>query len=152
MSIGDRVFFDGGMKNNNPILELMKEIQGPLGNRTIQCIVSIGTGKTQNPPFRASLPNTVKTLILLATDTEFKHMEMVTDKKHENVRDCYFRFNVEEGLGDVDLSRWDMLPRIKLLTVNYLKSEATEKEIERAAKLLGYSSTRETVDNLSIVE
>lgn len=136
LRIGTNKFFDGAMKNNNPILELMKEIRGPLGNTNIKCIMSVGTGKSQHGPHQGGLIGMAKALVRLAVDTESKHEENMTDNAYEHVRDCYVRFNVEGGLGDVDLSRGDMLSQIKSMTRDFLGEYDTRTEIERAANLI----------------
>lgn len=84
--IGTSTFFDDAMKNNNPILEVIKEVHGPLSNQPVRCLVSIGTGTTERPLYRPGMTGLVKALTRLATDTEAKHEEVMKDVEYENIR------------------------------------------------------------------
>ena len=133
--IGTSTFFDGAMKNNNPILEVIKEVHGPLGNQPVRCLVSIGTGTTEHPPYRPGMIGLVKALTRLATDTEAKHEEVMKDAEYEDLRAKYFRFNVE-GLGDVDLGGWQMLPEITTKTKEFLKEYDTRESLKKCTVLM----------------
>ena len=123
------------MKNNNPILELLKELRGPLGNAHVRCLVSIGTGTTKNPTYRPGVIGLVKTLKRLATDTEAKHSEVMRDPEYEELRVKYFRLNVE-WLGDVDLSGWRKLPEIRSRTNEFLQEYGTRQSLQKCAALM----------------
>lgn len=135
ITIGSSTYFDGAMKYNNPILEVVDEVRTTFGNLPVGCLVSIGTGTSEYPPWRPSLFGTVGTLTRLATDTEAKHTDIKTKADYEDLRPVYFRFNVD-GLGDVDLSGWQELPEIKSKTKEFLRETPTEDLLRESASLI----------------
>jgi hypothetical protein len=133
--IGKSTFFDGAMKNNNPIIEAVNELHGPLHDPPVRCLVSIGTGTTEHPPYRPGMIGLVKALTRLAVDTEAKHQEVMANPEYESLRPIYFRFNVE-GLGDVDLSSWQKLPEIRSKTKKMLSEYDNKESLKECAALL----------------
>ena len=123
------------MKNNNPIIEAVKELAGPLDNPPVRCLVSVGTGTTEHPPYRPGMIGLVKALTRLAVDTEAKHQELMANFEYASVRSVYFRFNAD-GLGDVDLSSWQKLPEIRSKTKEMLSEYDTKESLKEYAALL----------------
>jgi len=72
----------------------------------------------------------------MATDSEQPHLEIMNDAAYDGIRDGYFRYNVEYGLGDIGLERWDLLQDIERKTMKYLEETDTKAVIERSACLL----------------
>ena len=134
--IGTRYYFDGALKNNNPVLELVKEIRGPLGNPQINSLISIGTGKPKDTSHSASAVGVISTLKDMATDTEHHHHDVMTDHAYADIRDTYFRFNVESGLSEIGIDRWDLLPDLTRKTKEYLTESDTRETIDRCVGLL----------------
>ncbi|KAI9814498.1 MAG: hypothetical protein M1826_002245, partial [Phylliscum demangeonii] len=100
IAIGQEEFIDAGIKCNNPAIRLLTEAQAVFGgNRTLNCLVSIGTGhpgviglSTPNI-FQNILPtDVVEVLKQIATDCEGTAHEL--SERFGNAASSYFRFNV----------------------------------------------------------
>ena len=131
-----RNFFDGALKNNNPVLELIKEIRGPLGSPQINSLISIGTGKPKDTSHSASALGVIATLKDMATDTEHHHHDVMTDHAYADIRGKYFRFNVESGLSEIGIDRWDLLPDLARKTAKYLSESDTGEAIDQCVGML----------------
>jgi patatin-like phospholipase/acyl hydrolase len=136
MKIGNNEFFDGALKSNNPVLELINETRGLSGNRPIKCVVSIGTGKPKESNHEASAIGAINTLRRIATDTEHPHHELMTEPAYADIRERYFRLNVENGLSNIGMERWDLLSSITEKTADYLQEHETRTTISRCAESL----------------
>jgi patatin-like phospholipase/acyl hydrolase len=136
MKIGNNEFFDGALKSNNPVLELISETRGVLGNRPIKCVVSIGTGKPKESNHETSAIGAIATLRGIATDTEHPHHELMTEPAYADIRERYFRLNVENDLSNIGMERWDLLSRISENTTDYLQEHETRTTISQCAELL----------------
>jgi hypothetical protein len=123
-------FLDGGMGSNNPTKILIGEIGSIYDKRSVSCIISIGTGRADvievKAPslFQRLIPRElIDALKDMATDCEATAFEM-----SERFRKCpnlYFRFNVEQGLQNVELDGWEELGNIKAKTIQYLDEHKT---------------------------
>jgi hypothetical protein len=141
------------MKFNNPSKTLLGEASILWGNdegymnpnEVLSLVLSIGTGfrivarlDTQTRKDRISrqfqVPiEAIKVLKAIATDTETTHTGLVRELKSE----LYHRFNVEQGLQEVQLFEYEKLEGIKVDTENYLTHRSRELTIcvLRMAKL-----------------
>ena len=72
----------------------------------------------------------------MATDTEHHHHDVMTDKAYADFRSKYFRFNVESGLSEICIDRWDLLPDLTRKTKEYLAEPDTQDIISQCAGLL----------------
>ncbi|KAI9765683.1 MAG: hypothetical protein M1840_007241 [Geoglossum simile] len=135
-------FIDGGVGTNNPTKELIAEATRVFGqHRRISCILSIGAGKTDIIEFTTSgilasfLPlKLVKALRGMATDAESVAREQ--EEKYQNTPGVYYRFNVEQGLQDIDLDEWKRLGDVKAHTISYLAEPAVSRKLDDAAVAL----------------
>lgn len=121
---------------NNPTQYLVEEAQKEFGvERTVSCIVSIGTGKPKVTGFKAPslfqrvLPlELIKVLADMATDAETEASTM--KDRFKNCSDLYHRLNVERGLEEISLEEWDKLGDVKQHTMAYLSNEAISQGID----------------------
>ena len=124
MNIGPNnvAYIDGGLGLNNPINILMDEARQLWPSRDIACIVSIGTGVPILRDVGQAFGPLIKILKRIATDTEetAKDFKRGLPAKHA---DSYFRFNVQHGLGDVELEEWKRLDKVEVATMAYLEDE-----------------------------
>jgi len=151
ISIGDpglqEEFVDAGLGCNNPVRYLIEEAGKEFGpERTVSCIVSIGTGMRKAAGFEAPgllqrvLPSElIKVLASMATDTETEALEMKA--RFQNCPGLYHRLNVERGLEKVSLGEWEMLGEVKAHTMAYLNDDAVSRGIDVIVNaLVGKSS------------
>lgn len=114
---------DGAFRANNPIQELISEIESEFSDWRITCIVSIGTGVHADEKFGRSLSSIAKSCSKIATDTEelhrqFKERECKPDGRF---RAKYFRFNVSQGLQGVGLEEWKEMESMWSKTYAYMR-------------------------------
>ena len=138
--------FSGGFGANNPTEEAYRSVKQLNHNnpRTVQCIVSIGTGKNleadPNPSagFRLYM-GYINTAARWATQSEATHHTIV-----DSTRNCadYFRLNVEHGIGKMKLDAWKgkkgrkTLELIRTKTQDYLDSAEGQQQISASARQL----------------
>jgi hypothetical protein len=113
---------DGAFFNNNPIMELLDEIQTEFGGDEIESIVSIGTGVGKTEHLGSRLSSVAKACAKIATDTgntewQFRRTHA---SKGQQFDGCYFRFEVDQGLQGVGIEEWKKLDRLFSATTSYL--------------------------------
>jgi hypothetical protein len=119
----EEAFLDGGMGHNNPTA-LLLEAKILFPDKQIACTISLGTEKphTINVP-KPSLLNrfiprdVVKAIQKIATDCEKEHQSLA--HHFDGVTKFYFRFNVEQGMQDIQLNQWEKLGDIAANTKQY---------------------------------
>lgn len=123
--------------------------------QAVAMTLSIGTGKPMNVNAfsgrRTGLYNKLKGLIkytaATATDSESTHMHMLNTMT--TIGRPYFRLNVEDGLGDIDLGEWKVeksrrekrktnatLEKIREKTEAYMEQEVVKKVMMEVASVL----------------
>ncbi|KAI9688258.1 MAG: hypothetical protein M1822_001764 [Bathelium mastoideum] len=127
VSIGTRKFVDGALGANNPVDEVEGEAANIWGHgtgdskRLVKCFVSIGTGH----PGKKALKKTVwgfltKSLVGIATQTEETERKMIERWAQQYDEKRFFRFNVDQGLQDVDLAEYKKQGWMEEVTDEYL--------------------------------
>ena len=118
--IEDKTFLDGGLGHNNPSREALSEVwaihrqlisseHGYSDFPSISLFISIGSGltKTSKEPRRKFSPQVFSIISLLrsiATETESTE-DMMQDFSAIG-QFPYFRFNVDQGVGDLRIDEW----------------------------------------------
>lgn len=107
-------YVGGDMGYNNPVREVLKEVEDVFPGRRIACIISIGAGTqstidfrtwtTRGPIFKDNFTDCVQTIV---SDSDKAADEMFYDAKRMNIR--YFRFSVDQGLDNAGLDRLERL-------------------------------------------
>ena len=122
-------YVDGGLGYNNPVRALMDEVTHIWPTRKVGCIVSIGTGIQPSSDVGKSLKPLLETLKIMATDTEqvAREFKEEFEARHKE-RKVYFRFNVQQGLGQVRLEEWREFDRVTVATQDYLRENWREVE------------------------
>jgi hypothetical protein len=115
----------------------------------IGLLLSIGTGKADRVPPVARrdtglwkhYTGILKYTVATTSDSEDTHLKMLALAKDTGVQ--YERFNVDGGLGDVDLGEWRVsgennltLTKIKEKTAAYLAQSAVRKRLFHVARVL----------------
>lgn len=136
-------FIDGGLRCNNPIRYVLQEAQSAFPNHHISCIVSLGTGTAsvigleQPDAFQKLLPmKLLDVLKRIATDCENTSEETA---KSADMRDIYFRLNVDQGLQGVSLAEWEKLADVKTHTTQYLQKHDVGQKVSRLVEILNTS-------------
>lgn len=125
---GDYVHSDGGLSVNNPTAVAIHESRLIWPNETIQCVVSLGTGRYEpvvqmTGGSKVSLKEKVSKIVDSATDTEAVHV-MLSDLMPPST---YFRFNpyLSEDL-QLDEIRQDRIDCMIRDTAMYLRKNETK--------------------------
>lgn len=131
---------DGGMRRNNPINEALAEVsrESAWKDKKIGCILSLGTGVKKTGSVTSSLATLVKTAVAIMADSDdiarvFGSSELGIELFRTN---RYFRFNVPQGMADLQLDDWKETARMKALTTDYLAETANGDLVTRCAKSL----------------
>ncbi|KAJ7364045.1 FabD lysophospholipase-like protein, partial [Mycena albidolilacea] len=137
----EEAFLDGGMGHNNPTAALLLEAKVLFPNKKIACIISLGTGQphTINIPKPSLLNNfipldVVKAIQKLATGCEKEHQSLA--HRFDGVAHLYFRFNVEQGMQNIQLNQWEKLGDVAANTRQYIQSQPVINQLADAVKSL----------------
>jgi predicted acylesterase/phospholipase RssA len=148
-------FWDGGLLNNNPILQAWDNrddlVDRDTASPRITCIVSLGTShKEYNEKRRVGTGiqrflNTITKTVAFVTNTEAKHRDFDRNIRQHNKRRPadkigYFRFNASTGDDNIDLGDYLKMPKLVEYTNDYLKKADVDKSIDECAALLADTS------------
>ena len=113
VSIGPRQFVDGALGANNPVDEVEGEASAIWCSETgdlkplVKCFASIGIGNSGQKLTEDNMMKFVsKTLEALTAETEKTAGSFVSRWRNYFNKDRYFRLNVQEGLQDVGLAKY----------------------------------------------
>lgn len=121
----EQVYVDGGLHCNNPVRVLYdeaKNVWNTSSGRTIDCIISIGTGSLSLIPVRKRVDELLRTVVRMATDTEDTAQQFCNEINNmpSTERPAYFRFNVDKGLETIALEEWKHFSTLAEATNDYL--------------------------------
>lgn len=143
VTIDDMKYLDGGLGANNPVDDVVGEARYIMGRETedlkplVKCLISIGTG---NPGMRSISDNFLQfvstTLVSISTSTELTAQRFALEWRDLSDAHRYFRFNVEQGLQDIDLSEYKESGKIKIATQVYLEKADSAAMVENCVKNL----------------
>lgn len=143
VTIGDRTFVDGALGANNPIEEVEMEASNLWCPKSrdlkplVKCFISIGTGKLLERAIEKSVIGLASwTLVGIATETEGKAQNFVRRWGAEYDQLRYFRFNVQQGLQEVDLDEYNEKSRLQASTMQYLEDGEHVGRIEACVENL----------------
>jgi hypothetical protein len=135
-------YLDAGMGYNNPTELLIDEAQREFGgDRSVACIVSLGTGETAASDYER--PDTFEKIVPVKL---IKMLEKITtnagavaqryERKFKDVPNTYFRLNVQRSLGQMALDEWQKLGNVTQLTTGYLNGAKVCQEVDRLVDVL----------------
>ncbi len=162
IEIGDsqlkQEYVDAGLGCNNPVTHLVKEAAREFGaERSVGCIVSVGTGKPKvagfsKPAFglaRVFPLELIEVLKKMATSSEVE--ATAAKERYRNFPGLYHRLNVDKGLEDITLKDWKSLPEVVTHTEKYLHDPDVSREVDEVVEaLLGRPSASVTLGHLGI--
>lgn len=143
--LGDRQFVDGAFGANNPVEELEEEacdIWCHLSRNLkalVKCLLSIGTGHAAKRAIDDNLVKFLsKTLVRMATKPEGTERRFMARWRNECKGGRCFRFNVEQGLQDVEMSAFQKRSLIETATQDYLHHPTQKSQMDECvANLAG---------------
>jgi hypothetical protein len=139
LKTGDK-FVDGGLRRNNPVREAMAELQREKSfkNREVGCLVSLGTGLHALKEVPSNLALFLKEAVHMMTDAEGIAEEFASSATGNTLADSnrYFRFNVPQGMEDLQLDECKEVTKMRALTLEYLKKVGNGNLVMQCAKVL----------------
>jgi patatin-like phospholipase/acyl hydrolase len=157
ITIGKITYGDGGTGWNNPTNEAIAEAQKVWPNRSIGCVVSLGTGLedplqlNEDSEQLSTVANTLlhytsrKNAFKLAvaeycakclTSCEIVHRQISENPRRDILGGNYFRLNVAQGMSKIGLDEWEKLNDMITLTDSYMDLGENLERTERIARLL----------------
>ncbi|CAE6402265.1 unnamed protein product [Rhizoctonia solani] len=135
-------FIDGGLGCNNPLERVLSEVKALYPDRHVASIISIGAGHTRTiqireirptmGPFRRILPTDINSVMTgIATESERVAEGMAT--RFHNIKNVYFRFNVQHGAQNIGLDEWKKLSEIHAHTRAYINNAEAQQKLENAS-------------------
>lgn len=134
-TLGNDLHQDGGLLINNPTALAVHESKCLWPNTPLECVVSLGTGRYENPAKNnvtyTSLKTKLTNVISSATDTEEVHAMLDAFLPP----DTYFRFNphISEEIS-MDENRQEKLNLLQTECTRYL--ERNEEKLKKVAHIL----------------
>lgn len=128
VKIGTREYVDGALGANNPVAEVELEAssiwceKGPDLKPLVKCFISIGTGIPETKGTKGkALMSTVKMLVKIITETEETAEKFMTKWIYYYRAKRYFRFNVDQGLQDIQLAEYKRKGDMENASRKYLR-------------------------------
>jgi hypothetical protein len=89
----------------------------------------------------------IKAIQRIATDCEKEHQSLA--HRFDGVSKLYFRFNVGQGMQDIQLNQWEKLGDVAANTRQYIQSQPVINLLADAVKSLSEKIGRVSTINLS---
>jgi Patatin-like phospholipase len=133
-------FWDGGLANNNPVLEVLGERSQLFPQRPINCLISLGTGFSERKPTKSALAvlGKGKRVLKNVTNVNINHERAREQTANDNVP--YFRFNPSTAEDEIGLADYKLLDALTGHTERFLDREDVKLEIKQCAELLFHRS------------
>ncbi|KAI3550675.1 phospholipase [Colletotrichum filicis] len=134
-------FVDGAVGSNNPVRSVFTEaatfwdVEGRLPDH-LDCLVSVGTGMPATKPYGDKFWDIANTLVKIATESEATATSFAEENSFLEDSGCYYRFNVSQGLQEVQLEDAAAQPTIVAATETYLEGRQVYQRIRSCAKRL----------------
>lgn len=158
IKIGDRMYVDGALKQNNPIEKVDEESQGKsrhpqeaimqaliiseLWPSQERLIISVGTGSGPGPNVTGWVGDLLDALAKIVTETEAANDAYRKRNRKMIMENRLFRFNFSHGLSDVGLQEHKAVDKIGAHTATYMKKYDTAREVEQCAIALRQTGQR----------
>ncbi|CAE6455458.1 unnamed protein product [Rhizoctonia solani] len=128
-------FIGGELGNSNPIAHLLTEVRELYPGRHVSCILSIGAGHAHTIQIPDSGRHPVSfAMRAMATDSERVAEEMA--RRFQETRGVYFRFNVDQGIQDVEADDWEKLSIVGAHTRAYMNKFEVNRGMHEAVKAI----------------
>jgi hypothetical protein len=129
-------FIGGPFGANNPTRELLKEASLAFGNdKRVAQIVSIGCGRPHTLSLKEARDEAEVGRLLKEIVTDCHLVAQELSNKLFNV-EVYRRFDVERGMGNIEIDNWSVLGDIETHTRSYIEMDAVIKAVEDSLRCL----------------
>jgi len=145
-----KIFIGGPCGANNPTRELLKEASAVFGKeKLVAQIVSLGSGRSHISSMERKTSNeTVRRLVQeMAADCEAVEKELSTRLCDV---DEYLRLNVERGMENVRMDRWDDLGPIEIHTGAYVETAEVSEILDASLRRLQGTTGTVTLGEISM--
>ena len=129
-------FWDGGLANNNPVLEVFNERSQLFPGRPVNCVISLGTGFSERKPSKS-------TFAVVGKGKRVLQNVFNVENDHENAREQfqanaipYSQFNPSTADDEIGLADYKSLEALTMYTEKYLDTEQIKRQIKRCADLI----------------
>jgi len=132
------------LRRNNPIYEIVREAKRISPDMPFGCLLSIGTGWLSPVSLQNSKAlSIIQACVDIAFNAQNVADEFLADDFGTRLWETkkYFRFNVEQGLQDIQLDEYRKMEIIKAMTDGYLARKDTAEKIRECAHSLSDSQT-----------
>ncbi|KAH0553145.1 hypothetical protein GP486_006670 [Trichoglossum hirsutum] len=141
-------FIDGAAAGyNNPIRMVYQEAKHVWPDRTL-LLISIGTGNARRKRLAGNLGEVAKAMAKILTDAEVSADIFFKDHQDMAKKHLLFRFNVAQGLENVDLEEYKELNTITDATQTYLDSSEIGQKMKMCIERLRGIPRQGTVTQL----
>ncbi|CAE6476809.1 unnamed protein product, partial [Rhizoctonia solani] len=128
-------FVGGELGNSNPLGHVLAEVRDIYPDQYVSCIMSIGAGHAHT----IHIPSTDRqqaslAMRAMATDSERVAEEMA--RRFQDTAGVYFRFNVDQGIQDVETDDWEKLGTVGAHTRAYLSKNEVDRGMRDATKAM----------------
>jgi predicted acylesterase/phospholipase RssA len=132
------IYYDGGLRNNHPAQALVYEAKEYFKDQEISTLVSIGSGLSGSISLGPDLSSVAKSCAEIATDTETAedNFQRANCEEGGPYRGKYFRFNVTQGLSDVELDESGKAQKIIENTLSHLSKPVVREDLLECAERL----------------
>lgn len=135
-------YVDGALGNNNPVTQVEIEAQHLWCSDQVElkslvkCFLTIGTGTPAKEGLPDNLYKLMRTLGSIATDTEAAHKSFQDRWRRQLIEKRLFRFDVAQGLQNVDLDDYKKQGIITEATDEYMDEGDQQIKLEACAENL----------------
>ena len=133
-------FWDGGLANNNPVLEVLAERSQLYPQRPVNCMISLGTGFSERKPSKSTLAvmGKGKRILKNVTNVNINHERAREQLRTDEVP--YFRFNPSTAEDEIGLADYKLLDALTRHTETYLDRNEIKTQTRQCAELLYHRS------------
>lgn len=144
-------FVGGELGGSNPIAHVLAEAKDMYPNRHVSCILSIGSGhahtiRIPDPSIRQRLLRSKAVMPMrdLTIDSEREAEAMAA--RFQNTAGVYYRFNVDQGLQELNIGDWERLKEVLVHTQVYIGKAETNRGMDQVAQAIKDRKTAISVD------
>ncbi|KAH7333986.1 hypothetical protein B0J17DRAFT_121026 [Rhizoctonia solani] len=126
----------GELGSSNPLARVLDEVRGLYPGRHVSCILSIGAGHPQSisiPEFGHAQSLGVA-MLDMAVDSERVVDGMA--RRFQDTTGIYFRFNVDQGIQDVEMDDWKKDSKVAAHAQTYMSKHEVNQSIHEAVKTI----------------
>ncbi|RPA80558.1 hypothetical protein BJ508DRAFT_239903 [Ascobolus immersus RN42] len=132
---------------NNTLVEIPERLED-----MVKCILSVGTGKPEQKVIEDNVFKFTKVLAKMATATDQAEHRFISRWSHHFKNGRLFRFNVTNGLQEVELHEHKKRPLITKVTHQYLQDTLLHPSFEGCASNLSLKQEKTSLRSLKMMK